>query len=138
MSVGLGAFRCIVWDCTGSILECFGSALSVSSVFMAEALAFREACVFCLKAGLKGVILESDILLVVDWCKSLNSAAHWDCLVVVENICRLYISFEFVRREGNLATHLLAKHLLRNSPIKDVFCLPQKLYLSLCNDSLIV
>ena len=46
----------------------------MSSVFQAKALAIKEACIFCVKSGLKGVIIESDNLAVIDWCKSLNSA----------------------------------------------------------------
>lgn len=52
---------------------------------------------------------------------------------MVEDIHSLFASFEFVRRKGNLAAHLLPKHAISKSSIKDVVCVPRKLFLSLCN-----
>lgn len=47
-----GTLGCIIRDHSGSIVECFGKQISVSSVYLAEALAVREACLFCVKAGI--------------------------------------------------------------------------------------
>ena len=75
----LGALRCVVNDQSGVIVECFGNSRTVSTVFMSEALTIRETCVFCLKAGIKEVVIESDNLSVIDWCNSQTPTLPWDC-----------------------------------------------------------
>ena len=51
------AIACVVRDHSGALLDCFGKPVSVSSVFMAEALAIREACTFWLKVGVLNVVI---------------------------------------------------------------------------------
>lgn len=65
------ALACVVRNYSGSIVDGFGKRIaSGSSVFLAEAIAMREACVFCLRASISEAIIESDNPSVVAWCMS--------------------------------------------------------------------
>ena len=61
-----GALGCIICNSLGYVVECFGKQISVSSVFLAEALAIREACLFCANAGIGNAFIGSDNSSVVN------------------------------------------------------------------------
>ena len=86
----------------------------VCSVADAEALAAREAIQFALEVGLTEVELEGDSLIICDALKDkeLCFASYGntvdDALVLARGLqC---ISISHVKREGNKAAHLLARH----------------------------
>lgn len=56
-------------DEAGSIKDGFGRRIaSGTSFFLAKALMIREACIFCLKAGIAEACIESDKSSIVTWC----------------------------------------------------------------------
>lgn len=54
-----------------------------SSIFMAEALAIREACQFSVKVGIKNVSIKSDCKAVVKWCSAPEEAHLWDYIIII-------------------------------------------------------
>lgn len=133
---GKCAFGCIVRDDSRLILECFGNFIPSSSILAAEMAAIREACIFCSKAGIKDIIIEFDNLLAINWCKYLNYPPPWKCKCLVEDVLNmsssLNVSFEFTRREGNVAAHRLANFVFRFSPIREASEVPSSFLSSLC------
>jgi len=128
------AFGCIIRDHEGSVLECFGARFSALSVQMAEAIAIREACIFCLKAGISNVIIENDNASVVSWCVRSRTSPNWDCKSVVAGILALAdscnASFSSVRHEANRAADSLARWVLKSGPISSLSSVPFLLRLS--------
>ncbi|KAM7508793.1 hypothetical protein LguiA_019246 [Lonicera macranthoides] len=99
----------------------FISAISISrcySVLLAKALAVRIACLFCLRFGYRGAIIEFDCATVTKWCNALDEAPPWEIAMVMEDIHvrSSESSFVFVamRRFVNCLTNWAAK-LFRSS-----------------------
>lgn len=65
----------------GKLIECLGKSFHAASVSMV-----REACFFCLKAGISNVVIERDNLDVLNFCSDLNRAPPWDCKAVLSDI----------------------------------------------------
>ena len=78
---------CLVRDRSGSILDGFCKRVASGlSVLMVEALAVREACVFCLKAGIVEARIESDNAYVVAWCLKEDGIPPWEISPVICDI----------------------------------------------------
>lgn len=72
------------------LLESFGSKLGVPrSVLLAEAVAVREACIFCSKTGLLNVCIDTDSLEVVSWCLEMDGIPLWEIAAVTYDIWEL-------------------------------------------------
>ncbi|GJT66702.1 reverse transcriptase [Tanacetum coccineum] len=102
----------IVRDSTGSIILCYGEIICTYNPLTAELFAIQSACRLALTYGWQNVIVESD-------CKAAISLASsdidppWSLYAIVADIriwaSQLALSFLWVKRECNLASHLVAK-----------------------------
>jgi ribonuclease HI len=112
--VGIGV---VIRDGSGLIIAALCKRFPyVCSVADAEALAAREAIQFALDVGLSEVEVEGDSLIICAALKdSEPSFASYgniveDTLVLARGLQRAFISH--VKREGNKAAHLLARHAI--------------------------
>lgn len=55
-------------------------------MLLVEDIALREACVFCLKAGLLEACIESDNATVVSWCINADGVPPWEISSVISYI----------------------------------------------------
>lgn len=55
-------------------------------MLLAEAIAIREACIYCIKSGFSDVCIESDNASIVSWCSALSGAPPWEIVAVVKYI----------------------------------------------------
>ena len=122
------AFGCVIRNHEGLLLECFGARFRASSVLMAEAMAIREACIFCLKGGIRNVVIECDNASVVSWCDQSGKSPQWDCISIVADISALAInvnvSFNLIRREANRAADALARWVLKLGCVPNLSSIP--------------
>ncbi|XP_042981157.1 uncharacterized protein LOC122310921 [Carya illinoinensis] len=112
--VGIGA---IIRDSYGRVLGTFRARREITlSPYAAEVYALMMAILFCKEAGINEVTLEGDSLQVVKKLK--DSREDWSPGgLIVEDTRAVLRSFAFwnvchTKRDGNVATHLLAKDAL--------------------------
>lgn len=90
---GLAAISCVARNSSCSILDGFGKIIALGSfVLVAEAIAISEACVFCLKAGLSQVCVESNNSTMVSWCIGVECLPPWEIRYIFEDIKELAFS----------------------------------------------
>ena len=100
-------------DNHGRVVLAWTDILDSGSPLWGEAKAAYVEVNKAVEAGLKRVIIEGDAWNVIDPLKDKKSSSEWTIDVILQNIlalCNLFddVSFSFVKREGNFATHLLA------------------------------
>lgn len=54
------AVACVIRDGFGNLVDFFGKRINAVPVFVAEALAIREACIFCCKSGISNIVSEGE------------------------------------------------------------------------------
>ena len=138
MSMAAGV---MIRDHSGSCIAacCVGSP-DVVNPELAEAIAVRTALVFALEEGLENVSVATDCLSVVQRIVSTNLDRS-TCGPVIKDIKQLCASFTacsiyHVRREQNVAAHLLARSC--NQLVCSVWrgVPPECIREAICNDSL--
>lgn len=89
-----------------------------SSVSVAEALAFREASIFCVKTGISRVGIEGDCANVIAWCSFGSSDPPWEVAPIISDIRSFLrgvdVSFTHVRRSTNRVADFVARYVARN------------------------
>ncbi|GJX60935.1 reverse transcriptase [Tanacetum coccineum] len=107
----------IVHDSTGSIILCSGEIISTSNPLTAKLLAIRSAYRLALTYGWQNAIVESDCKVAISLASS-EGDPPWSLYAIVADIriwaSQLALSFSWVKRECNLATHLVAKIACRS------------------------
>ncbi|KAM7461529.1 hypothetical protein LguiA_029650 [Lonicera macranthoides] len=84
------AAACIIRDSNGSLIHGFSKVIAPSSsVLVAEAIAVKETCILCIKAGIKKACTKSDNSLVVSWCIEEDGIPPGEVRTVIEDIRQL-------------------------------------------------
>ncbi|XP_021631810.1 uncharacterized protein LOC110629204 [Manihot esculenta] len=117
-----GATAVIVRDPSGSVIDwCCRSWVSISDPLQLESIACREALLFAKSRGFSHSIIEGDSLITVQACRG-NPAplSIQDIISDSLDIAKFFqsISFSWVRRTHNQASHLLCKKFIRDSSFR--------------------
>ncbi|XP_042958003.1 uncharacterized protein LOC122293491 [Carya illinoinensis] len=107
---GAGGLLC---DEQGNLIFAYSTKLGNSSSIAIEIKAILQGLKICQERRIKGVIVETDSLMVVQWFSS-DKCGVWYLEEFWEEILRLMIegghSIQHVFREGNAPADFLAKH----------------------------
>ena len=102
----------IARDHLGSVIFCSGESFPATSPLMAELCAIRNACRLVVDYGWQNAIVESDSKLAISLA-STEQVPPWNLAVIVDDIrtwaSQLDICFSWVRRNCNIAAHVVAK-----------------------------
>lgn len=83
---------CVIRDNNDSLIDGFGKRIAPnSSALQAEAITVREACILCMKAGIKENCIESDNSSVVSRCIEVDGVLPSEVRTVIEDILQLAV-----------------------------------------------
>ncbi|XP_041011337.1 uncharacterized protein LOC121255120 [Juglans microcarpa x Juglans regia] len=125
-SLGVLGIGAIIRDSQGMVLGTIRARRNIRvSPFTAEAYAMLMAILFCKDTGVTNIVLEGDSLQVVKQMqKSVKDWSHGG--LIIEDVKAIMKSFPgwsigHIRRDANMAAHLLAKDALNS--VEDSFSL---------------
>ncbi|XP_021621451.1 uncharacterized protein LOC110621477 [Manihot esculenta] len=117
-----GATAVIVRNPSGSVIDwCCRSWASISDPLQFESIACREALLFAKNRGFSRSIIEGDSLITVQACRgnpvplSIQDIIS-DSLDIAKSF--QFISFSWVRRTYNQASHLLCKKFIKDNSFR--------------------
>ena len=89
-----------------------------ASVEMVEVLAARRALWFAMELGFHRLVVESDSEVIINSIKdgNLSHSTFGHILQDITSLCSLfsYVSFQYIKRQGNCVAHKLARRAITN------------------------